>query len=212
VLSELYSTRSAPPNSSEPRANEAFARRYDNESKPQYYLQTIERPTTLYHIQSDGVFWNPQWDETPDPTVGETVFTNGFVWTHPSYSWAWKNEPGARTIRVRIDVPAGTQVVVDRAPVFGGKRCQFDEGRESLVPDILLGPAMFRVTAMRRYRSTESDYSDSDERFEYVEPLERGVAADDLTYARLRLGATDEFVDVFVEMMSQVRLAGTIVL
>jgi len=187
VLGELYSDRTAPTTtpSQAQRADRAFVERFDNQAKPQFYLLTVEREAMLSHIQPDGVFWSLMWDETPDPAVGDVCYTNGFVWTNTNPRWAWKNGDGSRTIRVRIEIPAGTQVVVDRAPVYGGSPCQLDEHRESLFPDVLLGPAEFRVTGVVRYRSTKEDYADSDEpheRFQYVEPRKQGLAESDLEY------------------------------
>jgi len=211
VMRELYSDRTSPPTtpSADQRADQAFVKRFDNQAKPQFYLLTVQREATLSHIQPDGVFWSPVPDTPPDPTVGDLCYTNGFVWTNANPRWAWKSEAGERIIRVRITIPAGTQVVIDRAPVYGGVPCQFDEQRESLFPDVLLGPAEFRVEEVVRYRRTGEYYSDSagpPERFKYLEPRERGVAESDLDYAQLRVFDNDEFVDVKVIMLRQVKV------
>ena len=211
VLGELYSDRASPPTtpSAAQREAEAFVRRFDNQVKPQFYLRTVERAAILSHIQPDGVFWSAMWDETPDPVVGDVCYTNGFVWTNPNPRWAWKNRADSRIIRVRIEIPAGTQVIVDRSPVYGGLPCEFDEYRESLFPDVLLGPAEFRVTDVVRYRSTQADYAYSDEpreRFRYVDPRDRGVAVSDVEYAELRVQSSYEFMDVRAVLLRQIKV------
>jgi hypothetical protein len=212
VLQELYSDRTAPPTtpSKEQREDEAFVRRYDNLAKPQYYLLTVQRETTLYHIKPDGDFWDLGMSVAlPVPAVGDVCYTNGFVWTNPEKHWAWKSGNGEINMRVRIEIPVGTQVVIDRAPVYGGSDCQFDEKRSSLFPDVLLGPAEFRVMEVKRYRSTQDDYEDSEEpsdRFLYVEPLERGLPESDREYAQRRVFDNHEFADVRVAMVRQVKV------
>jgi hypothetical protein len=145
----------------------------------------------------------------PVPAVGDVCYTNGFVWTNPEKHWAWKSGNGEINMRVRIEIPVGTQVVIDRAPVYGGSDCQFDEKRSSLFPDVLLGPAEFRVMEVKRYRSTQDDYEDSEEpsdRFLYVEPLERGLPESDREYAQRRVFDNHEFADVRVAMVRQVKV------
>lgn len=213
VLRELYSDRTDPPTrpSAKQRAGEAFVSRYDNHAKPQFYLLTTTQEAILSHIQPNGVFWedNNGIRDIKNPKVGDVCYTNGFIWTNPSPGWSWKNKSNKRIIRVIIDVPAGTQVVIDRAPVYSGVECQFDEHRESLFPDVLLTPAEFIVTNVVRYRSTEEDYSNSDEpteNFIYVDPVMRGRPKNDLEYAKLRVFDVVEFMDVRVTMVSQIKL------
>lgn len=213
VLRELYSDQKTDPPtkpSAAQRAGEAFVSRYDNQAKPQFYLLTTSHDAILSHIQPDGVFWDNMrmFSDINPPKVGDMCYTNGFVWTNPSATWSWKNKSNKRMTRVRIDVSAGTQVVIDRAPVFGGVGCQFDE-RASLFPDVLLAPAEFTVTNVVRYRSTEEKYSKSDElpeNFIYVSPVMRGKPKNDLEYAKLRVFDVLEFMDVRVTMVRQIKL------
>ena len=211
VLSELYSNREELPTrpSAAQDESEAFVRRFDNQAKPQFYLHTVKHKAILYHIQPDGVFWSALFERTPDPIVGEVCYTNGFVWTNPNPRWAWKNKPNSRITRVQIEIPVGTQVIVDRAPVYGGSSCQLDDGRKSLFPDILLGPAEFRVIKVVRYRSTKEEYSDCDgpsEDFTLVDPWEPGVPKSDVEYAQLRLYDSPEFMDVRIVLEQQVKV------
>jgi hypothetical protein len=212
VLRELYSDRAVPLTtpSNEQLEDEAFVTRHDNHAKPQFYLKTTGQSTTLSHIQPDGAFWGRGMrDSRSDPTIDDMCYTNGFIWTNPNPQWAWRSANSVRVIRVRVDIPAGTQVVMDRAPVYGGRECQFDEHRVSRFPDVLLGPAEFRVTDVMRYRSTNEDYSrsgESPELFEYVEPRKCGPSESDLEYAQLRVFDADEFMDVRMVLVRQIKL------
>lgn len=214
VLGELYSGRTHMPTrkSAEQRESEAFVGRFDNQAKSQFYLLKTTQEATVSHIQPNGVFWEEdQWSRSRDikpPEVGDMCYTNGFLWTNPSPGWSWKSKPGKPITRVRIDIPAGTQVVIDRAPVFGGVDCQFDEHRTSLFPDVLLSPAEFTVTNVVRYRSTNEDYNtgENPENFIYVDPVGRGKPQNDLEYAKRRVFDSTEFTDVRVSMMRQIEL------
>ena len=230
VLDELYSNRQSsttptksPDEEEQQRQrsdNRAFVRRSGNQERPQFYLLTVSEEATLAHIQPDGDFWNLVEDNRADPVVGDVCFTDGFLWTNPSPRWAWKSDDNSdRLIRVRVDIPAHTQVVIDRAPVYGGSPCQFDPKRESLFPDVLLGPAEFCVTEVVRYRSDKASTSrtgpdgDDDDgttmhesSVRYVAPRQRGRANDELEYAQLRVAESDEFMDVRVRLVQQVKL------
>ena len=212
VRDELYSNRE-PEQSVGKRtkqADEAYVETYDNKEKLQYYLLTVRKRTTLVHIQRGGEFWDGREGLRADPKVGDACFTNGILWTNPAPDWAWKSDPYKRTVRVRIDIPPKTQVVMDRAPVWGGFECQFDDDRTSLVPDVLLGPAEFKVIEVLHYRSSEKDYTNSKEEsktFKYVEPNDRGSVESDEGYAQRRVfDSNGEFMDVRVELVRQVKL------
>ena len=138
VLHELYAGRAprfAPP---APVAGRAFVKANNNDSKAQYYLTTTTKEEEVVHIQTEGLLWH---DEDACATEGDLAYTNGFLWTNASPNWTWKSttEEG-RLSRCRITLPAQTQVVIDRSPVFGGSPCQFDDSRTSVFPDVLLPP------------------------------------------------------------------------
>ena len=211
VVKELYSNRQSTSTKSpdQPKnqyPDEAFVRGYGNQERSQFYLLMVSEETTLAHIQPDGDFWNVLESDTEYPVVEDVCYTNGFIWTNPSTNWAWKSTSAERLIRVRVDIPATTQVIIDRAPVYGGVECQFDKSRESLFPDVLLGPAKFIVTKVVRYQSNKNRGTDSNEEVLYVEPRERGHANNDEEYAQLRVFDSNEFVDVRLKLVEQVTL------
>ena len=208
VLRELYSRKTAQP-PEEPLEGEAFVQSSDNNANPQYYLKIIETATTLSHIQPDGRFWARGENNPTNPVVGDKCYTNGFLWTNPMPSWSWKNRMSNRFVRVRVDIPAKTQVVIDRAPVFGSvMECQFDDHHISIIPDVLLSSAEFLVTSVVHYRSKENEYKDANEfqDIQYVKPRERGIPTNDLEYASLRVFDSPEFMDVRVAMVAQLEL------
>ena len=213
VLTELYSDRTASSPSAKQHEGQAYVVRYDNDAKPQYYIHTLKRKATLSHIQPDGNFWSHIWKKSSFPKYGEMCYTNGFVWTNPNPRWQWKsNDEDERIIRVKINIPEGNQVIIDRAPVDGGTDCQLENGHYSLFPDVLLAPAEFRVTHVMRYRSKEVTYEDEEKSHEflkYVKPrmvLRRNGEYNDLEYAESMVYDSNEFIDVSVEMTRQVEL------
>lgn len=228
VLAELYSEpRVASNPASKPYLEyDAFMEAEDNSIKPQYYLHDIQKRTTLVHVQNDGIFWrNMDRGETNMmPEIEERGFTNGFVWTNPSRAWAWKSDSEDRFIRIKINVDPGTQVLIDRAPVYK-RKCRMDDERDSIYPDVLLGPAQFRVTKVKRYRRVDGDYTTGrafkldkpSDVFEYAVPRRFKKAFDplddeDRIYAEHRLWDSKEFVDIELELESQVKFpaVGTI--
>lgn len=84
------------------------------------------------------------------------LFTNGCIWTNTDPEWRWEGkgveDSWGQTFRCRIKVPAGRTVVMDMSPVREGL-CQFDEGRTSFFPDVVLLPAKFAVTSVKEYDS-----------------------------------------------------------
>ena len=216
VVAELYKKKMPTPTSPvrPPDPDEAFVVTFDNDRKPQYYLLELKKATTLFHIQDNGQFWGYAERNDPDPTIGEKLYTKGFVWTSPDPTWVWKTAHGARRVnRVRIDVPPGTQLLMDRAPVSkDAKECQFVDGRKSITPDVLLAPAEFEVTGVVRYRPLERKDEDSKEEqrlFTYVKPRGRRTVDTDIAdeeYAAFHVFNCDEFMDVRVQLTRQLKL------
>ena len=153
--------------------DEAFVRVYDNKLRSQYYLQTINAnggdaadaadaadPTTatVTHIAHNR-FWShgeERGEERGEELEkGVVAYSRGFLWCNASPNWTWDNRPHTtrNVIRCQIQLPEGTQVVVDRSPVYGtdSMTCQFDRERTSRFPDVLLPPAKFEITSVKHY-------------------------------------------------------------
>lgn len=132
------------------REGQAFRRTSGNSHQSQYYLKTTEAPYTVTHINSGDRFWG--MDEPSEIEQGTTVYTNGFLWCNTSPNWMWTSRyEGTTLIRCRIEVPVGTQVVVDRSPANINNMCKVDEERTSIFPDVLLPPGQFTITSVQRY-------------------------------------------------------------
>lgn len=143
---------------------------------PQYYAQELKTPATVVHMH-----------EGAPGSVGElvrpeasTLFTSGVLWTNASPNWTWlrgplvwppermtlatKKKHCMWIIRCRVDLPAGTQVVVDRHPIklvknswFPRDACVLERtadgtARVAPFPDVLLLPGKFERTSVRHYR------------------------------------------------------------
>ena len=122
---------------------------------PQYRLHTLKSEATLLHVT--GAFGEEALSEGEEgyeiPEVGDIAYTNGFIWTSTNPRWIWRGNGGQYT-RCRIDVPAGTQVIVDRAPVSGSlNSCQADNGKISYFPDVLLSAGKFTVVAVSKFKA-----------------------------------------------------------
>lgn len=225
VLNELYrKPRESGDIPEAPRyENDAVREVENNNYQPQYYLKTLETATTVVHIIKDGGFWSYAAKKVsgPIPNEKDVAFTGGFVWTNTSPQWSWKSDDvfqGNRLIRCRIHLNAGTQVLVDRSPVYGGVDCKFDsEGQVSRFPDVLLPPGKFTVTEVIRYQSNELSAAKKER---LAAPEKKGNTAkiveiepndtmakptDDLEYARARVFDRDEFVDVHLELETAMR-------
>ena len=105
--------------------------------------------------------------------------------------------------------------------MYGGIRCQFDEDRTSLFPDVLLPPGKFEVLDVKRYKSSE-DCDACDEQGAQIDPNDaaehapkllkpsRGrVRYEELTdeqYAAHMLVDVDNFVDVSLKVKRMMQL------
>lgn len=143
--------------------DEAFKRAWGNTHRRQYYLKTLTEAHTVTHIIDDGEFFKmDKKDNTP--TVGEYVYSCGFLWCNTNPNWTWRMNHGGKAIRCRIHLPAGTQVIMDRAPVYAdSNQFKFDETRKSPFPDVVLPPGRFEITKVTRYRSNEDADNRRDE-------------------------------------------------
>jgi hypothetical protein len=216
VLRELYATRTPTKPLPAGRNDQAFVRVVDNDAKPQYYLKQLEEPAVVVHIQNDGEFWELADDlEGKLPTVNELVYSKGFIWTSPMPNWAWKNN-GEKLIRCRIHLSEGTQVVMDRSPVYP-TLCKLDENDESIsiFPDVLLPAGEFKVISVTKYRSTKEVYESDDEvdedpsSFVKLTPIKKGIPSNDVEYAQHRLYDVNTFIDIELEIVRSVILPQT---
>lgn len=214
VLDELYATRTPTKPLPAGRDNEAIVRVYDNDAKPQYYLKRLEEPAMVVHIQADGKFW--ELDEELQgklPTANELVYSRGFLWTSPKPDWTWKMRNDKKLIRCRIHLPKGTQVVMDRSPVYPTP-CKLDEEQNniSIFPDVLLPAGEFKVISVTKYRSTKEDYDSDDEvdedsdSFVTLDPLKNGIPSNAVEYAQLRLYDVKTFIDIELQLVRSVML------
>ena len=207
VLKELYRTEdfdTSTPTRSD--SGKAFVRSFDNTHKSQYYLQTVTRSTVVTHIISNGLFWNIMENDT-QLKPGMLAYTYGLLWCNTSPNWTWKTSSEDTTARCRIELPPGTQVVVDRSPVYGGKDCQFDDNRTSLFPDVLLPPGEFEIVSVRRYQDEEADPDpEADGEFELLksDKTHSGDAVmSDKEYAARMLTNVSYFIDVNLRLVSR---------
>jgi hypothetical protein len=53
--------------------------------------------------------------------------------------------------RCQIELPAGSQVLLDRAPTYTDLECETPKGRLSMFPDVLLPPSKFTIVSVQRY-------------------------------------------------------------
>ena len=143
------------------------------------------------------------------------------LWCNTSPNWQWKTS-GDTAIRCRIHLPAGTQVIVDRSPVFGSlNKCEFGdpEGRRSEFPDILLLPGKFEITDVKRYKKDDFASDDDEEadvgqkEEDEIQPTPDdgqeyvpGTEMSDEVYASRMLRAVDNFLDVRLKVMRMVRV------
>lgn len=204
--------------------DEAFLRGRRSDVVPQYRLKEISEPQRVIHIVEGGVFWDEDekvFDKdyvTPEETdlltvqMGNIAFTHSMLWCNPSPFWAWKNTSGGkRALRCKINIPAGTQVIIDRSPVFGGTDCDpnGEPKRRSKLPDVLLAPAEFKVDSVQYYRTTKAKKEDAmlkQELYTYVESGHKGRVVDDETYIKRTLEEVDEFIDVEMTIVNILRL------
>jgi hypothetical protein len=119
-------------------------------------------------------------------------------------------------IRCRIDLPAGTQVIIDRSPVGGGYDCDLDEsGRRSRFQDVLLLPGEFRITNLKGYKNKDSESNEEadDQAQDYIELLDtvydeppRSTVMSDNQFAHYMLQKTNNFLDVRLEVVRMMRV------
>lgn len=220
VLTELYQlfrrgdeTKSDPAPATR-RENEAFLRGGRKDTIPQYCLKTVTTSETLVHIIPDDRFGyrndgSDYGDDTVYPRVGESWYTGGMIWTNADPDWEWSGMWGDddRKWRCRIEIPAGTQVIMDRSPV-GLQWCEMEDGKKSLFPDVLLAPGEFYVKSVTRYKTRDKDSND-EEGVVYLPAVDPDEKTDRFTdYHRRFLGSDPEreFVDVNLLLQSSMVL------
>lgn len=194
----------------------AYERTTGNFHRQQYYLKTLTEPAAVSHIINDGEFF--RFDEDDEHIVPQTtIYTHGFIWCNTSPNWMWKaSDPHGKLMRCRILLPVGTQVVVDRSPVYDNE-CQFDEARTSIFPDVLLPPGQFEITSVARYRDDGEDEDDDDDDMDYRDsanvvtlepaPAKRvSTVMTDEEYAQSMLMDARKFVDVRLTATAMMRL------
>lgn len=214
VLRELYRK---PPLSEPPTDVEdewAIRFSYGNTHKPQYYFHTLQEAATVVHIITGGEFWftgRSDIGKLKSHHVRSSAYTNGMLWCSTNPNWTWKTGTDDTIIRCSIDLPKGTQVVIDRSPVYGTLGQCLDGERLSLFPDVLLLPGEFRIGSVRRYK-TEDFESDDDEDFECEEDKgeilgvsetrpSRTTPLNDREFAQLMLESVNNFIDVRLKVV-----------
>ena len=196
---------------------EAIERTSGNYHQSQYYLQTVTKTAVVSHIVSNHFWFILETNRTLKD--GARAYTAGFLWTNTNPNWTWSGIGGMggssrRKMRCRVDVPPGTQLVVDRSPVYPNTKCQFDEDRTSVFPDVLLPPGEFEIVSVKRYQTEggEAADSDSDEdgddladrdvtRVSAVEGRPQRTVLDDEEYAQWMLMEATEFIDVRLKVL-----------
>jgi len=118
----------------------------------QYRLHTLKSDTTLLHVTGEFGVGEDAFDI---PQVNDTVYTNGFVWTSTDPRWTW-GVSRHHYIRCSIDVPAGNQVIVDRAPTRLSA-CDHGDGRTSYFPDVLISAGQFTVLEVSKFKQGGGD-------------------------------------------------------
>ena len=219
VLRELYRK---PPLSERPTKRDEWALRfsYGNTHKPQYYFHTLEAPATVVHIITGGEFWctgRSDIGKLKSCHVHSSAYTNGMLWCSTNPNWTWKTGTDDTIIRCSILLPKGTQVVIDRSPVYGTLGRCLDGESLSLFPDVLLLPGEFRIDGVKRYK-TEDFESDDDEDFECEEDKgeilgvsettpSRTTPLNDRDFAQLMLESVNNFIDVRLKVVRMMRVA-----
>ena len=212
-----------------PEPGEAYASSYGgNKYKPQYYTQTLNADATVVHVMGGEEFWNeaPSGDPYGPGKLrtchkGKYAYTTGMLWCNTSPNWQWKTR-GDTAIRCRIHLPAGTQVIVDRSPVFGSVNdCEFGdpEGRKSQFPDILLLPGEFEITDVKRYKNNvyaSDDDKEDDVAQKEVDEIQPtpvagqeyvpGTEMTDEIYASRMLRRVHNFLDVRLKVVRMMRV------
>ena len=216
VLTELYRKDGFEETAEPPKPLDFYDTLFStrgNTHKPQYYLYELTQPATVSHIISDGIFWDVDFPGNPDleitkNDVGKFAYTNGILWCNSSPNWSWKSEADT-VIRCRIDLPAGTQVIIDRSPAFSGMLCDLDEtGLLSHFPDLLLLPSEFEITSFQGYQSpgvmNNRDYvtiHDTD-----YEQLPQSIVKNDKQFAASMLRDVDTFLDIRLKPVRMMRI------
>ena len=226
VLRELY--HKVGPTSEQSRLvrkeGNAYVSTYDgNDHKPQYYTQTLNADATVVHVVNGKEFWNERDPDAPGKLrtchKGKYAYTTGMLWCNTSPNWEWKTD-GDTAIRCRIHLPAGTQVIVDRSPVFGGlSPCEFGDGRKSQFPDVLLLPGEFEITDVKRYKTKDYESDDDEEdnlaqkEEDEIQPTpddgQRYVPGTEMTdevYALRMLRVVENFLDVRLKVTRMMRV------
>ena len=233
VLRELYSPYASNSDASlevaRKREGLAYEVAQNNDLKRQYYLhRTKKMEPAVIHIITTGEFWENEWEEeevdyTPPKdsnyglAVGKRAYTNGFVWCSTYPNWDWKTNASEKTIRCRIEIPANTQVVVDRSPSVNND-CEFKDGEmKSLFPDVLLPPGEFCIISIQRYRRPVVNDEKEEPGYTYLEPIDRydhplspGRLLHDNEFAARALDYTSEFIDVRMHPVWMMELPETL--
>ena len=170
VVTELYRTDGF--DSDSPIRDDnyyVFIETYSNHSARQYYLKTVTQPTVVTHIIKSGHFWKPSPRQMGRPAQLEDIqeqavaYTTGFIWTNTHPSWSWKSAKHGVIVRCQIHLPAGMQVVVDRAPTYT-QDCETADGKRSLFPDVLIPPSKFKVTSVQRHALSKEGQQEEPQR------------------------------------------------
>ena len=203
------------------RQGEAFVRTRENKHQPQYYFQTIEEAATVTHVITgrSTFYYELETEEDEEETIkqGGVAYTRGFLWSSTDPNWRRTGGQDNVIIRCRIELSPGTQVVVDRSP-YGQNRCNFDDKRMSLFPDVLLSPGKFQITSVKHYRRKDGDDDDQsnvghDAGITLVEPMKGRPSStvwSDEEYAAKVLtndsvDPVKDFIDVRLDVVKMMR-------
>lgn len=210
VIEELYRMDGFESKSDDVRNDDyyVFTEAYSNNRARQYYLKTIRQSTVVTHIINSGHFWKPgprqagRDSQLDDIQEQDVAYTAGFLWTNTHPNWTWKSSSTRNAIvRCQIHLPAGMQVVVDRAPVYV-QDCATPDDKKSAFPDVLIPPGKFKVTSVQRYVASEEDEQREPKRLS-----SRSIWSQE-DYANYMLEDNLVFVDVKLEVESFWKLAG----
>ena len=218
VLRELYRTDGFPETPHQAKPSGKVMHALGNVHKPQYYTYTLKNPATVVHIITSEEFWDnydlPVWEPGMNKLrtshSGRLCYTTGILWCNSSPDWSWKSEGNDTMIRCRIDLVAGTQVLIDRSPVYSSRECEFDdEGSRSVFPDVLLLPGEFKITDVKRYK--QEDY-DSEYEGDTIESLDSEdtspptVGMSDKEFASRMMEDAMNFIDVRLRVVRMMQV------
>lgn len=199
VIEELYRTEGFDP-SSAIRDDQyyVFTETFSNAHGNQYKILTLKTPTVVTHVINGGHFWNMSpGDPLHGPVkglqidniqAGMNAYTAGFLWANTYPNWTWKGGGTKIIARCKIQLPAGSQVLLDYAPVFD-EDCQTPEENLSMFPDVLIPPSKFQILSVKRYTAGK-------EQEEAPRRLSRTSVWTEQEYANQMLEDNKLFVDI----------------